>query len=496
MINNSRHIFEVYISLINSFYLDFADSTVMARNSLSEESLVRFEQYLSSKPYREYSMSKPYYPKASQNSVHSHRPIPQQQQQSSTLAFHELLDNSKNSLTLDRLSYKLRMKSDLNIDTLRETDKRRRRHPRPQPYHSQQNQLNNLEVSDISSSNLPSTTTKTSTQTTMTLSTDAMKTLTNDNLNGIEGNAVRVGTIDDLMKRFRRTEFNLIHGSNEYVDSPSTCVSSNVSKNDRPIISKSQQQRERPIKQSQTLTEYRFKAPTFPSISTRIYREPTNQQRLMYQYKTRERNNTDLPLLYPCPLNSPDPYRQRLNSLIIQDQQPIEISSYDKRIQDSREKSLMRTEKQLCVFNKLTIADPFNSNSDQFETTISPFYQLQPQPPPPPPSINYIFPPVRPFGYFTKKSTTDDVQQSPNTLPFSPRNMKKHGIKKIPHKLPTNGLDSLDRNATIERNDSLEMYDDTIKSTDSLSEFGDKRHNTQADIDRTGMQDSNEKDEL
>ena len=137
-------------SLIDySEHLDFLDSTVMARNSLSEESLVRFEQYLNSNPYREYSMSKPYFPRTSQISTNLNRQTPHQQ--SSMLAFNELLDNSKNSSTLDRLAYKLRMKSDLNIDTLRETDIRRRHHRRHQPYHSQQSQMN-LEVSDISSS--------------------------------------------------------------------------------------------------------------------------------------------------------------------------------------------------------------------------------------------------------------------------------------------------------------------------------------------------------
>ena len=165
----------------------------------------------------------------------------------------------------------------------------------------------------------------------------------------------------------------------------------------------------------------------------KIHREPTNHPGLVYQYKTPERNNTndstDLPLLHQCPLNSPEQHRLRLNSLTIQQQQPPEMSSHDKRIQDSREKSLMRTEKQLCICNKLTIVDPFNSNSDQIETTLSQFHPSQQQQPPQP-TTSYIFPPVRPFGYFTKKPTTDDAQQSSASIPLSPRMKKKHGIKK------------------------------------------------------------------
>jgi hypothetical protein len=419
------------------------------------------------------------------------------------VAFHQLMDSSKNSLTLDRLSYKLRMKSDLNIDTLRETDIRRRRHHRPQLYPLQQNQMN-LEVSDISSSALPSTLTKTYTpqNASMTLSTDVMKTLINDDLNGVEGNAVRVGTLDDIMKRFRRAEFHIIPRPTDYLDSPSTCVSSNLSRNERPIKTKSHhQQQERPLKQPQALTEYRFKTPTLPTLSTRIYRESTNPQALLYQYKTKERNNknTDLALLHQCPLNSPEPHRPRLNSLTIHEQQPIEMSFHDKRIQESREKILMRTEKQLCVCNKLTIGDPFNSNADHAETTISQLHQSQQQQPSPP-SVNYIFPPVRPFGYFTRKPTTDDTHQSTGSITLSPRLKKKPVIKKKPNKLSNNGLDLLDKIATIERNDDLQMSNERIKSTDSLSDFYGGIHNTTLDVDfnlaGTLIQDTDEEDEL
>jgi hypothetical protein len=450
-------------------FLDLINSIIMTLDSLSESSLLRLEQYLNSNPYREYSMNKPYLPKTSQNLAVPNRSIPSQHQPS-VLAFHELMDNQKNSLTLDRLAYKLRMKSDLNIDTLRETHIRRRhRH-----YHPQQNHINS-NISDTLSSIPASTKTFTRQPTSITMSTNTMKTLMTDDLNGIEGNAVRVGTLDDLIKQFRRAEFRLVRRPADYLDS-SSYISSNVSTNDRTTITKSHQQnQERPLKQPQALTEYRFNVPTFPTTPTRSYREPSSHQGLIYQYRTRERtNNTDLPLLHQRPLNSPDQNRQRLNSLIIQERQPTAISLHDKRIQELREKSLMRTEKQLCVCNKLTIVDPFNS--EHTDSTLPQLQQSQQQQP----SINYIFPPVRPFGYLTKKSTADDSQQ----LSWSPPPMKKkYGPKKKRHKNSKNSknsLDSLDKLAVNEANDdddSSQILNDTIKSMVSLTDIDDELHN-------------------
>ncbi|CAF4028412.1 unnamed protein product [Adineta steineri] len=463
--------------------LYFHNLPIMSRRSLSEESLVRFEQYLNTNPYREYSMSKPYFPKTSQMSTHSNRLIPQQQ--SSMLAFHELMDNSKNSLTLDRIAYKLRMKSDLNIDTLRETDVRRRHYHRHQQFPSKQSPLN-LEVSDITSSILPPTLTKTFTRQppAITISTDAMKTLMNDDLNGIEGNAVRVGTIDELIKRFRQTEHQLIRRPTDYVGSPSPSELNNISRNGRPVLPKSRQQHQEPqIKQPQGLTEYSFKAPTFPSISTRIPREAKNSQKFNYPNRIRERYNTaihntstdnaDTSLLHQCPLNSPEQHHRRLNSFISRDQPTIELSSHDKRIQESREKSLMRFEKQLCTFNKLTIGDPFNY--DQMDPTIYQFQQ-------PLPITSYIFPPVRPFGYFTKKpQSTSDIQQSSDITLLSPHTNKNYRInKKKSSVVSRTTLDSLDKN---EKNDNLHIKNTRMKSLDSLSDNGDGVHNTTIDVD-------------
>jgi hypothetical protein len=450
----------------------------MSLDSLSESSLVRLEQYLNSNPYREYSMHKPYFPKPSQTPIHTTRLIPQQQ--SSIVAFHELIDNQKNSLTLDRLAYKLRMKSDLNIDTLRETHIRRRyhQHYHPQPTEQTHSRTN---ATDTSSSILPSTTTKTypRRRTSITMSTNTMKTLLNDELNGIEGSAVRVGTLNDLIKRFHRAEFRLVRRPADYLDSASTYLSSNISTNDRSLTTKPhhhQQQQERPIKQPQALTEYRFNAPTFSSTSSRTSREPIIHPNLIYQYRTRERNhNNDLPLIAQYPIDTPEQQRPRLNSLITQERQPTVMSLHDKRIQELREKSLMRTEKQLCVCNKLTIVDPFNSNFEQYDSTLPPLQQSQQ------PSVNYIFPPIRPFGYLTKKST-DDTQQLSWTQSSSQRPMKKPGTKKK-HKIIKNSLDSLNKTETNDEDDSSQILNDTIKSMVSLTDFDDDIYNRTINVD-------------
>ncbi|CAF2430151.1 unnamed protein product [Rotaria sp. Silwood2] len=451
----------------------------MTLDSLSESSLLRLEQYLNSNPYREYSMSKPYFPKTSQPAAaHSNRLIPEQQ--SSILAFHELMDNQKNVLTLDRLAYKLRMKSDLNIDTLREKHIRRRHHRHQQRnYHHQQihhNHHANPNLNDTLSSMPSSTSTKTLTRqpTSITTSTNTMKTIVSDDLSGIEGNSIRVGTLDDLIKQFRRAEFRLVRRPADYLDSASTYISSNISTNDRTIITKSHHQHHaRPIKQPQALTEYRFNAPTFPTTPSRTYREPTMHQGLIYQYRTRERiHNNDLPLLNQRSINSPEQSRPRLNSLIVQERQPTAMSSHDRRIQELREKTLMRTEKQLCVCNKLTIVDPFNSSAEQIESTLPQLHQSQHQP-----ATNYIFPPVRPFGYFTKKATTTDDMQQLSWSPPPPRIKKKHDTKKKHHKVLKKSLDSLDKIGNDEDNDS-QILNDTIKSMVSLTDIDDEINDT------------------
>ncbi|CAF0870247.1 unnamed protein product [Rotaria sordida] len=459
----------------------------MTLDSLSESSLLRLEQYLNSNPYREYSMSKPYFPKTSYPTVHSNRLIPEQQ--SSVLAFHELMDNQKNTLTLDRLAYKLRMKSDLNIDTLRETHIRRRRHHHYHHHHHQQQQQHyhpqhmqhshhaNPNLNDTLSSMPSSSTTKTFIRqpTSITMSTNTMKTIVSDDLSGIEGNSIRVGTLDDLIKQFRRAEFRLVRRPADYLDSASTYISSNVSTNDRTIITKLHQHHERPIKQPQALTEYRFNAPTFPTTPTRTYREPPIHQGLIYQYRTRERiHNTDLPLLNQRSINLLEHDRQRLNPLVIQERQPTAMSSHDKRIHELREKTLTRTEKQLCVCNKLTIVDPFNSSTDQIESSLSQFQQLQQQQQP---ATNYIFPPVRPFGYFTKKTTTTDDIQQLSWSPPPPRIKKKHGTKKTRQKVLQKSLDSLDKIENDENND-LQLLNDTIKSMVSLTDIDDEISDT------------------
>ncbi|CAF3451158.1 unnamed protein product [Rotaria socialis] len=161
------------------------------------------------------------------------------------------------------------------------------------------------------------------------------------------------------------------------------------------------------------------------------------------------------------------------------------MSSHDKRVQELREKSLMRTEKQLCVCNKLTIVDPFNNSFEQNEASLPHLQQQhhhhhsqQQQP-----AANYIFPPVRPFGYFTKKSTTtnDDAQQSAWSPPPPLRIRKKPDQKKRQRKMSKNSSDSFDKIDRIEGNDdnnNSQLFNDTVKSMVSLTDIDDELNNT------------------
>jgi hypothetical protein len=436
-------------------------------------------------------MNKPYFPRPPQGSAHTNRLVPHQnQQQPSILAFHELMDNQKNNLTLDRLAYKLRMKSDLNIDTLRETHLRRRNNRQQYSHtHSQSNHTHS-NVSDSLSSVPPSMKTYGRQPTAITMSTQTMKTFTNEDLNGIEGSAVRVGTLSDLLKQFRRAEFRLVRRPADYLDSASTYFSSNVSTNDRTIVPKPHPHIERTIKQPQALTEYHFNGPTFPTSPSRTTRDPTIHPGLIYQYRTRERiHPTDLPFINQHALNSPDHHRQRLNSLVIQERQPTALSLHDKRVQELREKSLMRTEKQLCVCNKLTIVDPFNSQFEQSDSTLPQIQQF--------PSVKYIFPPIRPFGYLTKKPTDDTQPLSWTQQPSK----KKRATKKKRYQTAKNSLDSLDKIETTETNDeddNSQIFNDTVQSLVSLTDLEDDIQNRTInnDFNRTGnlIQRSNEQE--
>ena len=443
----------------------------MTLDSLSESSLLRLEQYLNSNPYREYSMNKPYFPRPPppHGSAHTNnRLFAHQHQNPSILAFHELMDNQKNNLTLDRLAYKLRMKSDLNIETLRETHLRRRNNRQQYP-HTQSNQTHS-NISDSLSSVPPSMKTYGRQPTAITMSTQTMKTFMNEDLNGIEGNAVRVGTLNDLLKQFRRAEFRLVRRPADYLDSASTYFSSNVSTNDRTIVPKPHPQTERPMKQPQALTEYHFNGPTFPTSPSRTTRDPTIHPGLIYQYRTRERHHqTDLPYINQHALNSPEQHRQRLNSLVIQERQPTALSLHDKRIQELREKSLMRTEKQLCICNKLTIVDPFNSNLEQSDSSLPQIQQSQQSS-----SVKYIFPPIRPFGYLTKKPT-DDTQ--PISWTQQQPSKKKRSTKKRRYKTAKNSLDSLDKIETNDDDDNSQIFNDTVQSLVSLTDLDDDAHN-------------------
>lgn len=357
----------------------------MAIDSMNETSYYQLEKYLNTNPYREYAMNKPYIPKPISISSRTN----QQQNKSSFITFHPLIINQKDSPTLDRNTYKLRMKSNLNVDTLREQIPHRlpRRHYYHRPNHT------NVIVNDKFSSIIPSASTKAFTRQPTAVTRTTMKTT----VTGIEGNAVRVATLHDLIDQF--------HDPTESSDNASTSVSTKPVINGRSTPKPS----ERIIKQPQALTEYHFNAPS----SSRTYRK------------------TD-------PIDSPpllaDQYGQRLNTT---------TSSHDKRIQESREKILLHTEKQMCICNKLTIIDPFNSEQNHL---ISPLIKR--------PAVRYIFPPVRPIGYFTRKTTDDLLRSIPK--------------KNIKNKRQDDSIDSYDQ-VSIDDEDSLHLFNHANKSRASIT---------------------------
>jgi hypothetical protein len=386
----------------------------MAVDTMNEASHFRFEKYLNSNPYREYAMNKPYMPKSIAVPSHSNR------LKSSFIAFHPLMNNQKDSSTLDRATYKLRMKSKLNVDTQRETPTP---HRLPRRYYYQRQSHTNTSVNDKFSIITPSTKTLTRQPTALTRTTNSI----NTNVNGIEGNAVRVRTLNDLI-----SQLPLIDNPTESSDNTSTFISTKPVINERITPKLSSFSSERIAKQPQALTEYHFDAP--PSQTHRY----------------RKKDEIVSPPLI-------DQYRQRFNSL---ERQATVISSHDKRIQESRDKISLHTEKQICICNKLTIIDPFNSEQNPL---ISPLLKK--------PSAIYIFPPLRPPGYFTRKPTDDSLRSTPK---------KKYGMKIKQQELSPDSLDSIDQISIDEDDDddeSLHVFNITNKSRASLIDVNDDLRN-------------------
>ena len=405
---------------------------IMVFDSLSESGFFELEKYLNTNPYREYAMSKPYVPKSVPISAHSNRL--HNKKKSSLVALHQLLTNRKGSLTLDRVTYKLRMKSDLNVDTLRNTPTCRSQN-HPDHSHGKSHNHTNSNVNDRNSSIPPSSVTKTYTRQPTAITT---KTVVHDKFHGIQGNAVHVGTLSDLIKQSHHEELRLFRRSIECLDKLSTCVPNNRLNNERPVSKPSSWTPERTLKQPQALTEYQFNVPVLPRTPSQVHR-----------YRTKEK-------VYSA--NPPRLNDQRSNLL---ERQSTAMTSHDKRIQQSREKTLSHIEKQVCACNKLTIIDPFYS--EQNEITLPLSKQA---------SSRYIFPPVRPFGYFTKKSTDDILHLSP--IAFKP----KYQIPKKQQQLTKDSFESLDQVPIDDGDDdNSQLINVMVKSSASLTDLEDDSQN-------------------
>ena len=365
----------------------------MALDSMSDSCLFQFEEYLNSNPYRGYVINKPYIPL----SAHSNR-----RNKPSSIVFRQFNNNQSNPLTLDRLAYKLRMKSALNVNTLRES-------------HRHKHHLTNSPINEPIQLLPRVTTTKTSVRqpTARTRTTNSVKTVANEEFQGIEGNAVHVGTLNDLIKHFHQEETRLIRQPITYLDHLSTHISNNRLINDRRSTSTVPPfATERLIKQPQAPTEYRFKAPTSPRALSRNLRpnisRQTNQSSLKQQSIT------------------------------------------------SRTKTLPPREKQVRICNKLTIIDPFTFDNHP---------SIQP-------SSSYIIPPIRPFGYFIRKS----IEDLPPSTPLLFR--RKQEIRKV----PKNSLDSIDQLSTDDSRSMTQLSKSLTTLTD-LEEDLDNPPNTRINMD-------------
>ena len=334
----------------------------MALDTMSDSCLFQLENYFKSNPYREQGMTtRPYIPR----SAHSNR---------LTLPIDSFFPQRKNPLTFDRLAYKLRIKSDLNVETLRES------HHLHAHYHTNSP---NMEPRPTPRKVLPLSHRQ------MTASTIRTRQTSNGqrDIHGIEGNAVHVGTLNDLIRHFHQEEIRLIHHNSDYSDNLSTYTSNNrstMASSERPPAFAVQ----RSMKQARPLTEYHFPDPRPSRTTLKISRLPSKLQ-----------------------LNS-----KRTDNNFLSKQNPTPPST------------------------RLTILDPFSAKNI----------------PPLVPSNGYIFPPMRAFGYYTRKT--------PDELPaYTPSLFRRRTDMK---RLPRNSLESLGQLSTItdEKSQVLTEVDDDLSN--------------------------------
>ncbi|CAF0876583.1 unnamed protein product [Didymodactylos carnosus] len=425
-----------------------------------ESNLSQMEQYLSTNPYREYAMHRPYLPsnKSLSSLVQTTGTFKRLNNNAITTklssTYHELIDNRK-PIVLDRLTYKLRMKSNLNVNNLNES---KSNHYNNDLLH----QLTTLKTSRTmhhAPTIISATTTNTNTMPSMKLNSSSNDQSTSDIM--VQANAMHVGTLDDLIKQFRRAEYKIIKRPD--LNSASTNQSS---------ISTKQSASERTKhKLSQPLTEYQLNVPL---SSGNYQRSPTTildnnsgktinayykddmHQGVVYHYRTRER--TDYGFQLPNEIQhtrTPVPSYQQSTERLHDSEVNRKINN-DKRIKNAREKVENRNEKKVCICNKLTIIDPFhNLNVDDVDDGQLPHLKHHV------PSVRYIFPPVRPFGYFTrKKQSTDDDNMTPPPLLPKPKTRRRRRKKQVQHDSATTGNsdnDTLKNDSVAEKDDDYDI---------------------------------------
>ncbi|CAF1426202.1 unnamed protein product [Adineta steineri] len=325
----------------------------MPLSSFNESQNFQFEQRLNSNYYREYVLNNRSPPRPIPVSPRSQR-LNSRNGNRLTI-FDQLFNNQKDFLTIDRAAYKIRMKSDLNINTLRDATHR--------SYHQVHNRINSNILPP------PATTTmKTNSRqpTVLAMTTISKKTINNNNaLKGIEGNSICVETVDKIIKQIHNIEVRPVNN----FDNSLISISNNQSNNEYRAP-KSSLTLERIVKQPQALTECQFNVPSLVRISSRLQ-------------GTEKSNDID----------SIDQSYETLNSL---EQQSSMTNSQDIRIQKSRKKSLKHSEKQVYVCSKLNLNYPNRYKRKEPIISVSKH-----------PTARFIIPCMNSYSYFTKQSTDE-----------------------------------------------------------------------------------------
>ncbi|CAF0780788.1 unnamed protein product [Didymodactylos carnosus] len=373
--------------------------------------------------------------------------------------YHELMGNQK-PIALDRFTYKLHIKSNLNINNLNESKGNHY-------HHNLLTQLNSLRGSRTT--HRTPTVTSAATNTTVVPNTK-LNSSSNDQSTAdiiVQANTMHVGTLDDLIKQFRNADYKIVKRPDLNIDSTQKSSASNK----QTSFDGAKHKLSRPF------SEYQMNVPLinggYHRSITAVLDTNSNKdgmhQTLMYDYQTSEHDDYDFQLPHETHqqrhLSTPVSFSQQLTERLYDNEINYKLN-IDKRIKNAREKAENRTEKKVCVCHKLTIIDPFHTlNIDTDDTQLSYLKQNVP-------SVRYIFPPVRPFGYLTrKKQSTDDDNSTSPSLPSKKKYRRRKKSRQNTSTTTAISDETLENDSLVEKDDDYDIM--TLNGTldDTYSSF-------------------------